>query len=77
MYIQKTPEICEFLGLAKPPPTTATTTTTTTTTTSSSSSSNQQTTESNKNPNTNGDDNKHPAERTGSIGSKFAIVVEC
>lgn len=66
MYIQKTPEICEFLGLAKPSPTTASTTT------ESSSSHTSTTTESNKKPNTNNDDgNKHPAEKTGSIGGKF------
>ncbi|KAI8130895.1 Cation-independent mannose-6-phosphate receptor [Lucilia cuprina] len=70
LYIQKTPEICEFLGLVKY---TATTKKATTTTTEPSPS---QTTESNKKPNTNGDDgNKHPAERTGSIGTILATIL--
>ena len=74
LYIQKTPEICEFLGLAKPPTTTPATITTSTS--ASTNSSSVATTESNKKPNTNDDNglednNRHPAEKTGSVGSKF------
>lgn len=68
MYIQKTPEICEFLGLAKPSTTTASTST------ESTSSHTTGATEPNKKPSTNNDDgNKHPAEKAGSIGGKFVF----
>ncbi|KAM7364495.1 lysosomal enzyme receptor protein isoform 2-T3 [Cochliomyia hominivorax] len=73
LYIQKTQEICEFLGLAKPPPPTSTPISGSITTTTESS---LPSTESNKKPNTNGDDdNKHPAERTGSIGTILATIL--
>ncbi|TMW50251.1 hypothetical protein DOY81_004665 [Sarcophaga bullata] len=79
LYIQKTPEICEFLGLAKPPATTPATITTSTSASAKSSSS-IATTESNKKPNTNDDNglednNRHPAEKTGSIGTILATIL--
>lgn len=70
LYIQRTPDICDFLGLKLPNPAgdnggnSAITTTTT---------SKPNTTSKPSYPTE--DNNKHPAERTGSIGSKYLIVV--
>lgn len=79
LYIQKTPDICEFLGLAKPTTTTTTPSTTspvtTTATTATTKSPSKPATESNKKPSTNNDDtDNHSTEGTGSIGSEFIFA---
>uniref|UniRef100_A0A1I8NZK8 MRH domain-containing protein n=2 Tax=Stomoxys calcitrans TaxID=35570 RepID=A0A1I8NZK8_STOCA len=72
LYIQKTPDICDFLGIKLNEPSVTTTRTPPTSATSThvpSKSTTWYPTESS------GDANKHPAERTGSIGAILAAIL--
>uniref|UniRef100_A0A1A9W5W8 Uncharacterized protein n=1 Tax=Glossina brevipalpis TaxID=37001 RepID=A0A1A9W5W8_9MUSC len=72
VYIQKTPDICEFLGLKIP--------TATTTTAASIVSTSSTTEESNENATTENDDEMQkipaePVERNGSIGTILGVIL--
>lgn len=66
LYIQKTPEICEFLGLAKPSSIKTTTSSSIITTIPTTKGTNIM-----PYP----EENKHPAEKTGSIGTILATIL--